>query len=83
MNGWAMSEKTGAPGASTICFGLDRATDEKSLAAFLQRFANEALLEQLIPRLTDQEIDAAVEVLSALLRQHLSEREYHRLFLQD
>ena len=78
-----MSEKPEAPGAATICFGLDRATDERSLAAFLQRFAEPKLLEQLIPRLTEQEIAAAVDVLSGLLRQHLSEKEYHRLFLQD
>jgi hypothetical protein len=72
-----------AADASTICFGLDRATDEYSMKMFLARFTAPALLEQLLPRLSDSEILAMADFLTALLRQHLSEKEYHQLFLKD
>ncbi|MDA8161116.1 MAG: hypothetical protein M0T76_10405 [Desulfobacteraceae bacterium] len=69
--------------AREISFGWDRATDERSLAAFLQRFSRPALLEALLPRLSDPEIGDLVDHLSRLMRRHLSEGEYHRLFLFD
>lgn len=69
--------------ADTICFGLNRPTDEKSLRTFLQRFTAPPLLDALLPRLTDQELTASVDFLTQLLRTHLSEKEYHRLFLSD
>ncbi len=69
--------------AREISFGWDRATDERSLAAFLQRFSRPALLEALLPRLSDPEIGDLVDHLSRLMRRHLSEGEYHRLFLAD
>lgn len=70
-------------GADAICFGLNRTTDENSLRIFLQRFAAPSLLATLVPRLTDQEISACVDLLTQLLKNHLSEKEYHRLFLSD
>lgn len=64
-----------------IVFGWDRPTDERSCAAFVRRFASAALLEALVPRLTDDELAGLVDQLSGLLRAHLTEGEYHRLFL--
>lgn len=69
------------PVAGPISFGMSRLEDEKSLALFLAKFSDPALLEVMIPRLTDQEILALVDTLSGLLRSHLDHREYHRLFL--
>ena len=69
--------------AENICFGLNRETDERSLAAFLQRFAEPAFLQTLIPRLEDEEIAALLDFLSRLMHKHCSEKEYHRLFLKD
>ena len=66
-----------------ICFGLERRLDEKSLAAFLERFCSRDLLRVLIPRLSSPEIDEAVTFLTDLLRKHLNEGEYHRLFLGE
>ena len=66
-----------------ICFGLDRPTDEVSLAAFLDRVARPALLATLIPRLTDEEITATLDFLTNLMQKHLSDTEYHRLFLAE
>jgi hypothetical protein len=69
--------------AETICFGLNRETDERSLTAFLQRFAEPAFLQTLIPRLEEQEITALLDFLSRLMHKHCNEGEYHRLFLKD
>ena len=69
--------------ASEICFGLNRETDEQSLAAFISKFGDAQLLGVLLPRITDEEIDALVDTLTRLMRAHLSEKEYHRLFLND
>ena len=68
---------------SPICFGLDRPTDEASLAAFVGRFARPALLAALIPRMADEEIIATLDFLTALMQKHLSDPEYHRLFLAE
>ena len=64
-----------------ICFGLDRSTDEVSLAAFLEAFSNTDLTQTLIPRMANKEIDETVNYLTGLMKKHLSEKEYHRLFL--
>ncbi|OIP50730.1 MAG: hypothetical protein COZ12_03070 [Deltaproteobacteria bacterium CG_4_10_14_3_um_filter_60_8] len=69
--------------AGQICFGLNRPVDEQSLALFLQRFARPELLTALAPRLADEEISRMVDLLSGLLRAHLTDQEYHRLFLGD
>ncbi len=69
--------------AREICFGLSRETDEYSLALFLQLFSQKQLLRALIPRMNDQEIAAVVDQLSGVLRNHLTEKEYHELFLND
>ena len=77
-----MTENAPIP-ADEICFGLDRATDERSLALFLKLFARDQLLDTLVPRLGDQEIEQLVNLLTALMRNHLQEKEYHELFLDD
>jgi hypothetical protein len=64
-----------------ICFGWDRPTDERSLREFLKKFSNDNMLDTLIPRLTDKEITAIVDLLTETMKKHLSEVEYHRLFL--
>jgi TorA maturation chaperone TorD len=68
-------------GAHTILFGLTRAEDERSLAAFLKLFSRDRLTDILIPRMTDAEIEQTVHLLTSIMRNHLSEKEYHTLFL--
>lgn len=65
----------------SIAFGFDRMTDERSLMFFLQQFTEKKLLQSLLPRLEDDEIIAMVDFLTMIMQKHLSEREYHRLFL--
>ena len=66
-----------------ICFGFDRSSDEQSLYAFLRTYTKRKTLHTLIPRLDDAEISALVDFLTALLQKHLTEEEYHQLFLPD
>jgi hypothetical protein len=67
----------------TISFGFDRKTDEKSLALFLTCFAEQKLLDTLLPRLEDNEILKVVDFITGLMHKHLSEKEYHRLFFSE
>ena len=69
--------------ADCMVFGFDQATDERSLAVFLQKIANPDMLAKLIPRLESQEIDSVVEIFTGLMKKHLSKTEYHDLFLGD
>ncbi|MDD3617941.1 MAG: hypothetical protein RBR09_05130 [Desulfobulbaceae bacterium] len=73
------ADRTGA--ADNIVFGLTRADDERSLAAFLRLFSGDELLTALIPRMTDDEIRRVVQLLTEVMRNHLSGQEYHSLFL--
>ena len=77
-----MEKNTSLP-ADAICFGLDRKTDERSLEIFLRLFCRRQLLDTLIPRLDDNEIEQVVDLFSTLMRSHLQEKEYHELFLDD
>jgi hypothetical protein len=66
-----------------IGFGLDREVDESTVICYLQKFSDDALMAQLIKRLSDEELSEIFHLISRLLKQHLSEPEYHRLFLKD
>lgn len=66
-----------------IVFGLNREEDERSLAAFLRLFGRKPFTDALIPRLSDEEISGLVHLLTAVMRNHLSEQEYHELFLAE
>ena len=69
--------------AYTIAFGFDRATDERSFGLFLQRFVDKKLMETLLPRLQEEDILATVDFLTGIMRKHLTENEYHSLFLAE
>lgn len=76
------SKEVSAP-AGNMVFGFDRATDESSLTVFLERIASPPLLETLVCRLEDHEIEELVDLFTGLMKKHLSKKEYHRLFLGD
>jgi len=78
-----MHEKKQAAPAESICFGLNRALDEQSFQGFVQRFARPELLRTLAARMSDQEIIELVDRLTVLMGRHLTDDEYHRLFLTD
>lgn len=66
-----------------VGFGLDRKTDEHTIIYYLQKFSDDALMEKLVKRLTDDELDEIFHLLTRLLKNHLEDIEYHSLFLKD
>ena len=69
--------------AYSIVFGFGRKTDERSLETFIERFADKEFMKTLLPRLQDEDITDMVNFLTGIMRKHLSEKEYHRLFLAE
>jgi TorA maturation chaperone TorD len=64
-------------------FGLDRETDEETIMFYLQKFSEDSFLKALIPRLSDQELEEIYSFVNRKLKDHISEDEYHALFLKD
>ncbi|MDJ0780645.1 MAG: cytoplasmic protein [Desulfosarcinaceae bacterium] len=65
-----------------VGFGFNRETDERTVIYYLQKFSDDALMQAMVGRMTDAELCQIFDLLSDLLRRHLSESEYHRLFLK-
>jgi hypothetical protein len=66
-----------------IGFGLNPESDMDTVTYYLQKFSDDRLMRLLRPRLSDEERQAIFDLLSGLLRKHLTEPEYHRYFLKD
>jgi len=66
-----------------VGFGLDRETDEKTVAYFLQKFSDDRAVATLSARMSDAELEELFSLMSRLLKTHLDEDEYHSLFLKD
>lgn len=66
-----------------VGFGLNRESDMDTVVYYLQKFSDDRLMTLLRERLTDEDRLAIFDLLSSLLRKHLSEPEYHRYFLKD
>jgi len=64
-------------------FGWDRSNDESTVICYLQMFSDDDLMNILINRLTDEELSDIYELINRLLKTHLKDSEYHRLFLKD
>ncbi|MCX7823240.1 MAG: cytoplasmic protein [Syntrophobacterales bacterium] len=66
-----------------VAFGFSREIDEKSIMYLLQKFTDDEVLEVLVPRMTNEELSEVFEMITRLLKSHLSDEEYHRLFIKD
>ncbi len=66
-----------------VGFGLDRETDEKTLIYYLQKFSDDKMMKLMMKRLSDQEMEELFVFINRLLKNHLSESEYHAVFLKD
>jgi hypothetical protein len=66
-----------------MAFGYSREEDERSLIVFLQKFSDDDLMELLRRRVSDLEIENLIDLLTGLMKKHLSEEEYHDYFLKD
>lgn len=63
--------------------GLDRGTDEATLAVYLQKISDDNLLKVLLPRLSDEDIKQGFAWIYQVLKANFSQEEYHRLFLKN
>jgi hypothetical protein len=66
-----------------VGFGLDRENDQNAVMYYLQKFSDDVLLQTLVKRFSDDELNEIFSLVTGLLKRHLSESEYHRLFLKD
>ena len=66
-----------------VGFGADRETDENTVVYYLQKFSDDHLMKTIIKRLSDEELAEIFELISRLLKAHLVESEYHRIFLKE
>ncbi|MEW6260364.1 MAG: cytoplasmic protein [Thermodesulfobacteriota bacterium] len=66
-----------------VGFGLDRETDENTVIYYLQKFSDDVLMQHLVRKMTNAELEELFETVNRILKAHLSENEYHRLFLKD
>jgi hypothetical protein len=66
-----------------VGFGLNRQTDESTVIYYLQKFSDDSFLQTLVKRLSDQDLAEVFDLLTRLMKDHLSEPEYHRLFLKE
>ncbi|MFW5936453.1 MAG: cytoplasmic protein [Desulfosalsimonas sp.] len=64
-------------------FGWERETDEQTLVCYMQMFSDDALIKTLVRRMSAEELEALHDMVNRLLRTHLNDSEYHRLFLKE
>ena len=66
-----------------VGYGADRETDENTVVYYLQKFSDDRFVAMMTKRMTDAELLELFELINRLLRKHLKEFEYHKLFLKD
>ena len=66
-----------------VGYGADRETDENTVVYYLQKFSDDQLIKTLVKRLSEDELSEIFNLISRLLKTHLSEAEYHGLFLKE
>jgi hypothetical protein len=66
-----------------VGYGADRETDENTLIYYLQKFSDDRFMSLITKRMTDEEMLELFDLLNRLLKNHLTEAEYHSVFLKD
>jgi hypothetical protein len=66
-----------------VGYGLERQSDEDTLQVYLQKFSDDDVMKIVLKRMTDDDLAEVFDVISKMLKKHLDEPEYHRLFLKD
>ena len=66
-----------------VGFGLDRETDERTLTWYLQKFSDDDHMALIRERMSEEDLKTLFDLLGSLLKKHLSEEEYHSVFLKD
>jgi len=66
-----------------VGFGFNRETDENTVVYYLQKFSDDNLMETLIKKMSDQELAELFNLMGRILKKHLTEPQYHALFLKE
>ncbi|MBT8368312.1 MAG: cytoplasmic protein [Deltaproteobacteria bacterium] len=66
-----------------VGYGADRETDENTVIYYLQKFSDDKLMALITKRMTDEELLAIFDLITRILKKHLTESEYHNLFLRE
>ncbi len=66
-----------------VGFGLTRETDECTLIYYLQRFSEDRLMALIRDRMSQEDMEALFNIITRLMKKHLTEEEYHKHFLKD
>jgi len=66
-----------------VAFGFDRETDENTIIYYLQKFSDDIVMQNIVKRLSDDELKNIFDLISGLLKKHFTEDEYHNQFLKD
>jgi hypothetical protein len=64
-------------------YGMDRQSNENMVQVCLQKFSDDNLMNIILKRMSDDELDELFDFFSRMIKKHLSEPEYHKLFLKD
>ncbi|HOW54146.1 MAG TPA: hypothetical protein PLR60_05755 [Syntrophorhabdaceae bacterium] len=64
-------------------YGLDRQSDENMVQVYLQKFSDDRLMKTILKRMSDDDLNEVFDIISKMLKKHLSEPEYHQLFLME
>ncbi|MEW5909974.1 MAG: cytoplasmic protein [Thermodesulfobacteriota bacterium] len=66
-----------------IGFGFDRKTDENTVIYYLQKFSDDQVMKTIIPKMSEKDLETLFDLISKMLKKHLSDEEYHRIFLKE
>ena len=66
-----------------VGYGADRETDENTIIYYLQKFSDDKFMSLMTKRMTDEELLELFDMINRLLKNHLTETEYHQQFLKD
>jgi hypothetical protein len=66
-----------------VGFGFNRETDENTVVYYLQKFSDDTLMETLIKKMSDEDLGELFNLMTRLLKEHLTEPQYHALFLKE
>ena len=66
-----------------VGFGLSREVDEHTLTYYLQKFSDDQLMALIRGRMSEEDMEEVFNLLGRLLKEYLSDEEYHTYFLKD
>jgi len=64
-------------------FGLSRKNNEEAVQYYLQKLSEDSFMDIILPRLKDNDLEYLHNIIFTLLKNYISEDEYHKYFLKD